>query len=279
MASNLRVWWRFLLKPLMNERGAVGEGDENGEGGDKGNKPPEFYMGNWKTKEEAEKGFGELKGSHDKQGNEIGSLRKQVTELTDTLTKLMQTQGQTQTKDTGNTAETELGKIFDDLGTVDLVEEGASKKVSNLFMKAIRLTQQITKDETLKAAGNQFKETLSQRDAESLRNDWLKNNPQFLELKKSGKLEEIISKNALHDPFSAYHEAQVQDLVKKVNDLTGKLEEAEKVAKLAGGDSRTGKIFTKPGGVRPTGTKPKTPQERLDSAMQAVVNAEAKGGQ
>uniref|UniRef100_A0A6M3IZK2 Scaffolding protein n=1 Tax=viral metagenome TaxID=1070528 RepID=A0A6M3IZK2_9ZZZZ len=243
----------------------------------------ETYLGDWKTREEAEKGFNEHKNLSDRQGNELGTLRKQVTDLTDTLTQIMQSsQGRTPVEEKGLSAEDELTKTLDEYGKLDFFnDESAGKQGAELLKKAILLTARSVKDETLRVAENQISDTLTKRDAEAIKQDFLKANPNFTKLQKSGAFQALKSNNPLHDDFSAYYETLAQEKDTTISELQAALNEAKKAANLAGGDTRAGKIFTKPGGsVRSPDGKPKTPQDRFASAAQAVLNATAaKGGQ
>src|SRR4030042_1191839 len=73
-----------LLKPLMNQRGDTG-GKEDGKDGADGADQPAIPGTTYKTIEEAAKGFENLNQALSKQGNELGTLRKQNEVLTKTL--------------------------------------------------------------------------------------------------------------------------------------------------------------------------------------------------
>ena len=243
--------------------------------------PPETYLGDWKTKEEAEKGFNEHKSLSDRQGNELGTLRKQVTDLTDTLTQIMQSpQGRTPVEEKGPSAEDELTKTLDEYGKLDFFnDESAGKQGAELLKKAILLTARSVKDETLKVAENQISDTLTKRDAEAIKQDFLKANPNFTKLQKSGAFQVLKSNNPLHDDFSAYYETIAQEKDTVISGLKAALDEAKKAANLTGGDTRTGKIFTKPGGsVRSPDGKPKTRLDIFNSAAEKVRALMDEGG-
>ena len=255
----------------------VDEAEVKDEVEDNETKPVENYLGTWKTREEAEKGFNELQDLYGRQTNELGTLRGQVGDLTNSLTQFMQqSQGPKQpATEEGPSTEDELAKVFNEYSKLDFLnDEDAARKGAELLKNAVMVTAKTVKDETLKAAGSQFKEVLSQRDAESIKDDFLKSNPRFVELQKSGVFRDLKAQNPLHDDFSAYYETLASEAATKVSELEVALQEAKKAANLAGGDTQTSRVFTKPGSsARTPGEQPKTEKDRIESARRAVLQS------
>lgn len=226
-------------------------------------------------KDDSQKNYDELKKVFDRQANELGELRKQFKELQET----QQTPKETK-KDTKPTANDDLSKVLEEYGSLDFYEDdNAPKKGADLMKKAIGLTAQMVKEDTLKEADSTVRNILQEKDRDAVTNRFLEENPDFTELQNQGVFQAFKTKNPLHDDFSAYHAYKADTAMQKAAELEQELEEAKKVANLAGGDEGTSKVFTKPGSdLRTKQTpKPKSVSELKQSALDAVRKAAGAG--
>jgi hypothetical protein len=220
------------------------------------------------------KNYDELKKVFDKQANELGELRKVIQGL--------QQPAQTQATPATQKPSTndDLGKILEEYGNLDFYEDdGAAKKGAELMKKAIGLTAQMVKEDTLAEADSKVRSILQEKDMDAVTNKFLQENPDFTELQSQGVFQAFKTQNPLHDDFSAYQAYKRDQAMQQLEEATAALEEAKKVANLAGGDENTAKVFTKPGAElrgqqRP---KPKSVSELKQSAMEAVRRATGAG--
>ncbi len=236
-------------------------------------KGSENYLGSWKTKEEAAKGISELQKKMSDQGSEVGALRKQNKELFEAFTQAQkQQQAPTDPKtDTGK----ELENVLSEYSKLDFVEDAkASQKGAELMQKAMALTAQKVKADVLAEAGGQVQNLLQEKDAASMMNSFYEANPDFAELQEQGAFQALKSKNPMHDDLSAYYEHRANTAQAEISELKQALEEAQRVANLAGGDDRASKVFSKPGGdLRPNKqNKPQTVSELKQSALAAITS-------
>jgi hypothetical protein len=237
------------------------------------------YLGDWKSREEAEKGISELKGLTDRQGNELGELRKQVQELSASA-------GGKGGKDTDgggpepkvSAASEKLDATLQQFAEVDLMDDGAEKNLSDLMKNAITLTAAVTKEQVLAETEGQVKGLLAQKDEQAIQDKFFEENPDFKEMQSQGILRAVKEKNTMHDDFSAFFAAKADSLAAQVQELTAQLEEAQKTLAYAEGDSGTREVFTKPG-TSPRGAQKNrtlTRAERKQSALEAVRRAMAR---
>ncbi|MDD5538454.1 MAG: hypothetical protein PHF12_05770 [Candidatus Omnitrophica bacterium] len=226
-----------------------------------------------------DKSYTELKKLYDRQANELGEMRKMVTSL----------QVAQEKPDTTKTADKrtkqapvndELTKVFEEFGSLDFYEDdGAGKKAAAMLKKAVGLTAQMVRDETLAEAENSVRNILQEKDTDTVTNKFLEQNPDYTDLQSQGVFQAFKAKNPLHDDFSAYYAHKADSAMQRVTELESELEEARKVANLAGGDEKTSKVFTKPGNELRARQqpKPKSVSELKQSAFAAVMKATGAG--
>lgn len=260
--------------------GKTNDGKDGSAGTKDGKSDP--YLGSWKTKDDASKGLQELQKKLDSQGTEVGSLRKQNRELFDAFRDVQKTQASAGVKDSDpkSTSGDDLQGVLAEYGKLDFVEDAdASKKGAALMQQAIGLTAKMVKEDTLSEAGAQVQDLLQEKDANVMMNKFYEANPEFSGLQEEGAFQALKDSNPLHDDFSAYYEHQAQESASKISELEAALEEAKNVANLAGGDDRTSKVFSKPGGDLRGGNviKPKTVSELKQSALQTIRNMTGAG--
>ena len=222
--------------------------------------------------------YDELKKVFDRQGNELGELRKQNQELYSALLDIQKTQSKTTDSKDGKkqSANDDLSKVLEEYGSLDFLDDDAApKKGAELMKKAISLTAQMVKEDTLAEADGKMRSMLQEKDVDAVTNQFLDENPDFTDLQSQGVFQALKSRNPLHDDFSAYHAYKAEQAMAQAQELEQALAEAKKVANLAGGDEATSKVFTKPSSEirarqRP---KPRSVSELKQSAMDAVLKA------
>lgn len=259
-------------------------GAKDGKDGSAGTKPAkdDSYLGSWKTKDDASKGLQELQKKLDSQGTEVGSLRKQNKDLFDAFRDVQKSQAPAGDKSASSKSTTgdELQGVMAEYGKIDFVEDAeASKKGAALMQQAIGLTAKMVKEDTLSEAGAQVQNLLQEKDANVMMDKFHQANPDFAGLQEQGAFQALKDSNPLHDDFSAFYEHQSQESAGKISELETALEEAKKVANLAGGDDRTSKVFSKPGGDLRGGnkSKPQSVSELKQSALQTIRNMTGAG--
>lgn len=226
-----------------------------------------------------QKNYNELKKVFDRQANELGELRKAMQNLQTQQTKPTQEKTTKATDQKGSTNDA-LSKILDQYASLDFYEDDAApKKGAELMKQAIGLTAQMVKEDTLAEADSKVRSILQEKDVDAVTNKFLEQNPDFTELQSQGVFQAFKSKNPLHDDFSAFHAYKADAATQQIAELQQQLEEAKKVANLAGGDEGTSKVFTKPGAdLRAQNrTKPKSVSELKQSAMEAIKRAAGAG--
>jgi len=205
----------------------------------------------------------DLEGKLGEQGTELGDLRSANKVLTEQMESAQQAAeekakaGEPPTTD----YESKLAAIYTQLNNGDMSVEDAMQQ-SNA------LTAEATASRAVEQATQKFETTLQERDAESIQKDFLKNNPDFAELRDSGKLESIKQEaGGMHDDFSAYYAYKAAQEYER-----GKAE----ALKLAQGDEDTQTVLTKPGDTIKEKNKPKTPLS--ESETEASMLKAMEGG-
>lgn len=243
---------------------------------DTGNKGPEKEPD--KKAADSQKSYDELKKLYDRQANELGEMRKVVTDLQAAQKKPDTKDADKKTQKTN--ASDELTKAFDEFGSLDFYEDdSAGKKAAEILKKAVGLTAKMVREETLAEAENTVKGILQEKDTDTMTDKFLETNPDFTELQGQGAFQALKTKNPLHDDFSAYYAYKSDQAMQHVAELESQLEEARKAASLGRGDEATAKVFTKPGTDLRTQQrqKPKSRSELKQSALEAVMRATGAG--
>jgi len=225
-----------------------------------------------------DKNYTELKKVFDRQGNELGELRRQNQELYNAMKGIQESQTQ-KAQPANSGVNDDLSNVLNEYGSLDFLgDEDAPKRGAELMKQAIGLTARMVKEDTLKEADSTVRNLLQEKDFANVQNKFLDENPDFTELQRQGVFQALKSKNPLHDDFSAYHALKANNAMQQISELEQALAEAKQIANLTGGDTGTAKVFTKPGAdVRAQRqTKPKSPGELKQSAMEAIKRA--RGG-
>ena len=120
-----------------------------------------------------------------------------------------------------NDYQDELNKVYKGL------EEGEIG-IEEAMQRSNALTAEVASKKAIEQATKQFQTTLQQRDAEVIQKKFLKDHPDFAELRDSGKLEPIKeASRGMHDDFSAYWAFKAEH-VEEENSAAELTEEANK---------------------------------------------------
>lgn len=261
-----------ILKPLMNERGAVGDPepitvtlDENG-----------FIPGtSFKSMDDFIKGHSELKGKFDAQGNELGSTRKQAETLANTLKDVLGKE-KPAPKEPPVDYGKEVSRLQGELKKLDPMDEKYSERHAALISELLAVNTNSVKGEVLSTAGKLFQDELSKRDQNAAIQKFNEENPTFNTPETQERIKQYLAndRTGMHDKFSAYFQMQRDDESAKAKALVDENAEMKKVLDLQKGKDSTGKVITK--GQAPQQTaKTQLKGKDLDAAM---AEALAKAG-
>ena len=254
------------------------KGTGNGEG--EGNKD-ENYLGSWKTKEDAEEGLSNLQGKLSEQGNEAKGLRTQVE---DGQTRADGLQAQI---DAGNKAseknasdleaegiKSEQAKITKEIGDLDPVDEGYTKKLTTLIGRSNALAAQGQHQKTLNAATAAFRQELDDRDVRSAHQSFDDGNPEFATPEMQARISERIAQDStgMTDALVAFREIQRDDLATQNKDIMTQNEELMKRLNLKQGTDETGTVILKSQGTQEPKPQTKTHGADRNAGMQAALD-------
>ena len=255
-----------------------GAGAGAGEGGE------EFIAGTpFKTVDELAKGYSNLKTLSDTQGNELGTLRKSHDGLktqTETLMSLLkEVKGQPAKVETPVTKpdyDTEIAAIETQIKGLDPLAPDYQANLSTLLGKSTRLATKAAEDRALSAAGELFKQELTERDIKSAQAQFFQNNQDFNTPDMQARIQDSITKDktGMTDALSAYREIQRDDALARLQ--AAELENAEykRLIDLNKGREEAGKVVVK----TQTTPQPPTPPQKavgkdLDAGMMAALKA------
>ena len=218
----------------------------------------EKLLGKFDTPEDLAKGYTELETLLDKQGGEVGDLRKQVTELSKTAEKPAEDKAGTPDDSFADKERSILERI--DKGDIELAT-GMAELMS------------LTREETKREMETKFTDHDQKREAQDLYDDFVEDNPLFQELKAAGKLAEVMKTNPMHDEFSAFF------AIKAELDATSSFEKGQEEAlKIAKGADGTRRVLNDPGNQNreaPTPKKGMSQGEQAGGMMAAMQAARA----
>lgn len=211
--------------------------------------------------EELAKAYTSLEKKLGSQGSEVGELRKQNQLLMRQMEQALDKQKATETQQ--QAPKTDYEALMADIKTK--VDSG-DLSIEEALFQSNQITAQMAEERALSKAEQFMSQQLQQRDAQSIQKDFLKENPDFLELQQSGALEQVKASNPLHDDLSAYYALQAQQAYER-----GKMEQAA----LKEGAARTDKVLTKPGStIRQENKKrPSNPSEMKKAMLAALQSA------
>lgn len=203
----------------------------------------------------------DLYGKHTEEVGDLRSANKVLTEQMESVQKAAEEKAKAG-EPPATDYESKLAGIYKQLNDGDISVEDAMQQSNALTAEATAL-------KAVDQATQKFETTLQERDAESIQKDFLKANPDFAELRDSGKLEAIKKEaGGMHDDFSAYYAYKATEAFEK-----GKAE----AARLAAGDVDTKTVLTKPGDSIKETNKSKTPLSESETEA-SMLKAMDEGG-
>jgi len=236
-------------------------------------KEPEPILGKYKSVDELISAHQELEKTLGKQGAELGDLRKQNEIYGKALESVQKTTPQ----------KTETTQTRDFNAELTAIEKKAEAGEIS-FGESIRLAAQITEEKTLARARDEYRQFDSERQTQTAEQQFLKQNPDFQDVLKSGVLDPILEANPLYNNLNAYQAYKAQQ---REAELTANMTQAEKAAyekgkaeigSLAEGAKVADTVLSKPGTAMREGKPAKTLDEHdIKQGMLAALD-KARGG-
>jgi uncharacterized phage infection (PIP) family protein YhgE len=234
------------------------------------------YLGDWKTKEDADKGLASLQSLLGKQGNEIGQLKDGMSKISSQMAP--QTPAAPDAPDKNAEYIAEMEGIDSDVKKLDPLEDGYAENLATLMKRSNTLSAKMQHEKTLAAASELFQEELDNRDNKAVQTAFFDANPDFQTPEMQVKIDEKIAedKTGLLDPLAAYWAIKSDESQAKAADLAAENEELKKLSEITDGANKTTKIITGPGsGAAQTaaGKTKKTGAELTQGMLEAVKAA------
>jgi TolA-binding protein len=254
------------------------KGVQNDNGGEIGDTQVDPYLGSWKTREAAEEGVKNLQKILDVQGNEVGTLRKQVDFFQKTIEEIKgQSQSKQQPKEVQEQPDysKEMQDIQKRMESLDPVDEGYHKEMMSLVAKSNAITAKKQHEETLSAAAKLFKKEMDERDTKAMHKAFYDSNPEFSTPEMQMRIQEYLAndRTGMSDPMVAFREIQRDDALRERTELAEKNAELERRLNLKKGEELTGKVVTKGQGIQQKTKQTKaTGAERRERMQEALNN-------
>jgi len=246
-----------MPKPnVMPSGSALPQVDNTGDAGK--SEPVEKILGKFDTPEDLAAAYTNLEGLLDKQGGEVGQLRQQITDLS----KVTAT-------DEGAPEAGQPTSVEQEKAIVDQVDKG-DLSVGEGLAAIAKLTRETTQTEM----ESKFNDYDTDRNAQDLYDNFVDDNPLFQELEASGKLDEVMKTNPMHDKFSAFFALKAE--LDSAAAFNKGQEEALRIAK--GGDG-VKQVLSGPGSQSRETPAPKrgmSQGEQANGMMAAMANARAQ---
>lgn len=254
---------------------------ENGQTQDQQQSQEEPYLGNWKTREQAEEGLANLQKLLDSQGNELGYLRKHYEQ---SQSKKVAPKGQENPKQAepekpkGPDYSKEIAEIDKQIAQLDPDDDGFAKNLAELNAKSRALTAQQATQQALDAAQAEFKKALDERDVQSMHKNFYDQHPDFNEPEMQMAIDEYLNNDptGMADPLSAYFAVKHQGAEQQLQEAQQQIADMQRRLELADGEQESGKVITKAQSPQQKTKQPKATGEDLDRGMmEALQKAKA----
>lgn len=252
----------------MTENAGTNVKSEGGE-----NKP---FLGSWATKEAAEEGLANLQSKLDIQGNEVGTLRKQVEFDQQAITDLRSKPAPVSPTSDAPNYDKEIAAVQKEMAELDPADESYQKDQLALMNKSNAISRKAQHEETLTAATAIFKKELDERDVKTTHSQFYKDNPDFNTPEMQMRIKDYIAKDTtgMSDDLVAYREIQRDTAAQRTQELEVENAELKKLVDLAKGTNETGRVITKGQSTTQQQTKlPKATGAELDKGMQGALDA------
>ena len=234
------------------------------------------YLGTWPTKEAAEEGLANMQALIDKQGNEVGGLRKQV----DLAEKIMSNQQQTaqpaqETTPSAKTYSKEIASVRKEMAGLDPVDENYQSDLMALMNKSNDLAALEQHSKTLDAATKMFRTELDERDVKATHKAFYSENPDFNTPEMQAQIRDRMSSDTtgMLDSLSAFREIQRDTAMQRASELETENVELKRIAGLAKGTDATGKVITKGQSPQQTAKHTKVTGADRDKGMLEALSA------
>ena len=226
------------------------------------------YAGKFKSPDDLASAYQELEKKLGQQGDEFGKLKAEREALAQQLEQTMQVSKQREDEALSQEPPTDYEQM---LREVSKAYEDGDINFQEALLKTNAITAQQTEakvkaetSQVLERATSQFQEELQKRDSQAVVKEFYKENPDFEEYQKSGKLDEVMQSDRLADEYSAYWRLKAQ---------TAFEEGMKKASRIAEGSEQTGKVLADPGTSMQSQNKAKPQGETaMKQSMLAALN-------
>lgn len=232
------------------------------------------YLGNWKTREQAEEGLQNLQKLLDSQGNELGSLRKQTELLSSRMNQQPQGQPKAEPEQPkGPDYGKEMAAIEAQLAELDPDEPDYTKQLGKLVAKSNALTAEMATQRALDAAQQKFSETLNQRDVQSMQQKFYESHPDFQDPETQMAVDQFLQsdRTGMHDQLSGYFAVKEQSASQGLQEAQARIADLEERLNIAGGQNDVGKVVTKSQAPRQKTKTTKATGADLDQGMMEAL--------
>jgi len=233
------------------------------------------YLGTWADKTAAEEGLANMQSTLDTQGNEVGTLRKQVEFAQQVIADMKAQPASAPAATNAPNYDQDIASVQSEMAKLDSVDDNYHADMMALMNKSNAISRKAQHEETLTAATSAFKKELDERDVKATHSSFYKDNPDFNTPEMQMRIKDYISKDTtgMSDPLVAYREIQRDDAAASAQVLTDENAELKRIVELAKGTDATGKVVTKGGSVPQANKQPKATGANLDKGMQAALDA------
>ena len=186
-------------------------------------------LGKFKSADDLASAYTELEKKMGEQGNELGSLKEMNSKL---LEKMTQPDNEDEEQEQEETVDyqSQIQELQNSVEEGDLSIGEALAKVSEL-----------TAEKATQSAISKYQEMSAQQQQQATQEKFLETNPDFIELQKTGALNEVKKTlPGMHDDFSAYFALKAQQ-------AQAAAKEQQETERIAQGAERTNKVLQNPG--------------------------------
>jgi len=224
---------------------------------------PEKLLGKFNSVDDLTAAYKELESKIGQQGSELGSM-KQMNQML--LEQMQQSQAQ------ANTPATEVEKDDFDYESQMAEIQNAVNEGDLSVDQAIAKASELSAEKATRSAMTQYQAAEAKKAQEQAQQRFLDENPDFLEMQKTGALEPIKQAlPGLHDDFSAYYAMKAQQ-------AAAAAQEKQNIDRIATGDQRAAKVLQAPGGPKAKNIgKPAQKLSMADLKAKTLADLEALG--
>ena len=222
-----------------------------------------LYAGTFKSPDELEKGYTELRSAMGKQSGELGELRGKTAAYEQMLSQRAESPAPAKKEEAPVDYDGMLSSLAKQYEDGDITFAEAMKQGNQITAQQVAgMTQKQAQVEIDRLRG-EFNNTLADRDMQTVVEKFHDGHKDYQEVVNSGALDEIMKQNPMHDKFSAYYAYKAQEAMRQAT------AESERIRK---GSEATEKVLTKPGNsIQQTNNKRTNDPRELRESMLAAV--------